>query len=249
MRESFAVVSLLASLLSMCVCYGEETTPVSGFAEQKKGASDKVLRHAVFFKFKDSATKDQVNEVVEAFRALPAKIDAIKGFETGTNNSREGFDNGFTHCFFLTFENEAGRAAYLPHADHKAFGNVLRPHLEKVFVIDYWGKPRSTDERELRHAVFFKFKDGASDADVKKVEKAFEALTGKIKAIKAFEWGRNNSPEKHDAGFTHCFLVTFESEAGRDEYLKHPEHESFVQTALPSIDKVRVLDFWSRGKR
>ena len=50
--------------------------------------------------------------------------------------SRSG--QGFTHCFLVTFRSEADRATYLPHAAHKAFGDVLHPHLEKVLVIDYW---------------------------------------------------------------------------------------------------------------
>ena len=82
---------------------------------------------------------------------------------------------------------------------------------------------------------------------MKKVETAFAALPSKIDAIKAFEWGINNSPEKHDAGFTHCFQVTFDSEQGRDVYLKHPEHVAFVEVLKPVLKQVRVLDFWSQS--
>ena len=59
------------------------------------------------------------------------------------------------------------------------------------------------------------------------------------------EWGRNNSPERHDHGFTHCFMVTFDSEDGRQAYLPHPDHMAFVEVLKPVLDKVRVLDFWS----
>jgi hypothetical protein len=98
----------------------------------------KMLRHVVLFKFKDSATPAQVKEVEDAFRALPSKIKEIKSLEWGTTNSPEGLAQGFTHAFFVTFENEAAREVYLPHPDHKAFGKVLGPHLDKVLVIDYW---------------------------------------------------------------------------------------------------------------
>ncbi|MCB0070159.1 MAG: Dabb family protein, partial [Caldilineaceae bacterium] len=27
-----------------------------------------------------------------------------------------------------------------PHPAHQAFGQVLRPHLDKVLVFDYWAK-------------------------------------------------------------------------------------------------------------
>ncbi|MFN6127640.1 MAG: Dabb family protein, partial [Planctomycetota bacterium] len=34
----------------------------------------------------------------------------------------------------------ADRKVYLPHPAHKAFVDVLKPHLDKVQVIDYWAQ-------------------------------------------------------------------------------------------------------------
>ena len=73
-----------------------------------------------------------------AFAQLPQKIDEIKGFEWGLNNSPENLNKGFTHGFLLTFDSEEGRDIYLPHPDHKAFGEIVDPILEDVFVLDYW---------------------------------------------------------------------------------------------------------------
>jgi hypothetical protein len=100
----------------------------------------KMLRHVVLFKFKDSATSSQVQEIEYAFKALPSKIKEIKGFEWGTNNSPENLNQGLTHCFFLSFESEKDRDAYLPHPAHKEFGKLLGPYLDKVVVVDYWAK-------------------------------------------------------------------------------------------------------------
>lgn len=204
-----------------------------------------VLRHAVFFSFKEESTEEDVAGVAEAFAALPSKIEEIIDFQWGPNNSPEGKDDGFTHCFFLTFADAAGREVYIPHDAHAGeFADVLRPHMADVFVIDYWATPPETKpESELKHAVFFKFKDDAAAEDVAAVEEAFAALPSKIDAIKAFEWGTNNSPEGKDDGFTHCFMVTFADEAGREEYLPHPDHLAFVEVLKPVLDKVRVLDF------
>lgn len=100
--------------------------------------TDKMLRHVVMFEFKSSSSEADIQGVVDAFRALPTKIPQIAEFEFGTNNSPEELNDGFTHCFFVTFKSEEDRAAYLPHPAHKAFVEVLKPHLEKVMVIDYW---------------------------------------------------------------------------------------------------------------
>ena len=102
--------------------------------------SARLLRHAVLFAFKGSATPEDIASVEAAFAALPAQIPEIVGFEWGLNNSPEGKADGFTHLFFLSFADEAGRDVYLPHPAHKAFGAVLRPHLEKVLVLDYWAR-------------------------------------------------------------------------------------------------------------
>jgi len=98
----------------------------------------KVLRHMVLYKFKDSVTPQQVQEVVDAFAALPKKIDTISGFEKGTNVSTENKSEGFTHCFVVTFKDEAGRDAYLKHPAHDEYVKVVRDRREKVIVFDYW---------------------------------------------------------------------------------------------------------------
>ena len=98
------------------------------------------FRHVVLFKFKDSATPDQVKAVEDAFRALPTKIDTITGYEWGTNVSPENLNDGFTHCFFVTFADKAGLDVYLPHPAHAEFVGQLKLILDKVCVLDYVAK-------------------------------------------------------------------------------------------------------------
>ena len=104
----------------------------------------------------------------------------------------------------------------------------------------------SEPQKALRHVVLFKFTDSSTPADVKKVEDAFAALSGKISLIKNFEWGTNSSPENLNQGLTHCFLVTFASDKDRDDYLVHPDHQAFVEVLKPHLDKVTVLDYWTK---
>src|SRR5688572_33485644 len=98
----------------------------------------KVLRHVVLFKFKDSSTPEDVKKVEAAFADLAVKLPLIKGYEWGKNNSPENLNQGLTHCFLLSFSSDKDRDAYLVHPDHKAFGKILGPHLDKVTVVDYW---------------------------------------------------------------------------------------------------------------
>jgi Stress responsive A/B Barrel Domain len=125
MKQFFLAILLLAGLTTI------------SHAQNHKG---KLLRHTVLFKFKDGTAAADIKKVEDAFRALPSKIKQIKSLEWGTNNSPENLNQGFTHCFFLSFASEADRAVYLPHPAHKEFGSILGPYLDKVLVIDFWAE-------------------------------------------------------------------------------------------------------------
>jgi quinol monooxygenase YgiN len=103
-------------------------------------AASAPYRHVVFFKFKDNASPEQVQSIEKAFGELVKKIDTVQGFEWGTNVSPEGLNDGFTHCFFVTFADKAGLEVYLPHAEHRAFVAKLKPLLDKACVVDYVAK-------------------------------------------------------------------------------------------------------------
>ena len=99
---------------------------------------------------------------------------------------------------------------------------------------------------KLRHVVAFKFKESATPEQIKEVEKNFCALKAKISQIAALEWGTNCSPEQHAKGFTHCFIVTFNSAADRDAYLPHPAHKAFAGSLGGILADVFVVDFWAK---
>ena len=107
---------------------------------QANTSTNKLLRHVVIFKFKDSSTPDDVKKVSETFAALYGKVPQVKAFEWGINNSPEHYNEGFTHCFILTFSSEKDLADYQLDPAHIAFQGVLKPHMDKVFVVDYWVK-------------------------------------------------------------------------------------------------------------
>lgn len=125
-----AVVASFALLDSPPAADAKVTAPAA--------KQEKLLRHVVLFKFKKSATKKQIQRVVDEFAKLPKKIDTIVAFEMGTDVSVEGKAKGFTHGFVVTFKSEKGRKIYLPHPAHKAFVKIVGPVLEDVLVFDYW---------------------------------------------------------------------------------------------------------------
>lgn len=128
--KKIIVLSIFAfALLFSC----QQPTPQSH-------ANKQVLRHVVLFDWVDDITPEKEQELVAHFVSLKDKIDVIQDFEYGTDISVEGLDKGYTHCFIATFKDEAARDIYLPHPDHKAFGEAVSPYVKNVLVVDYLSK-------------------------------------------------------------------------------------------------------------
>lgn len=118
-----------------------------------------------------------------------------------------------------------------------------RPKKEKKAEKKPEKKAKAT---KLNHVVAFKFKDGTSKEDIKKVEDAFRALKTKIPQVQKLVWGLNNSPEGFNKGFTHAWVLTFNSEEDRNAYLVHPDHKEFGNLLKPFLADVFVFDFWAK---
>ena len=106
-------------------------------------------------------------------------------------------------------------------------------------------EPTAAGGKALYHVVSIQFKQGTTPEQIKKVEDAFGALKTKIPGITSLHWGTNVSPENKNKGFTHCFVLTFTTEADRDVYLKHDDHKAFGKVLGPVVGDVMVIDFWS----
>jgi hypothetical protein len=145
MIRSCIYLAVGAILLSGCLAvhetkHGTECELAEDCPLHHAKRPSQLLRHVVLFKFKDDSTPEQIREIENAFAALPSKVDVIYDLEWGTDVSVENLQQGFTHCFFVSFRSEADRAEYLPHPAHREFGQILGPHLDKVIVVDYWTK-------------------------------------------------------------------------------------------------------------
>lgn len=135
LRSPGLILTLCAVLATLVIGAHMSQSIAKETSENKK---EKLLRHVVLYKFKAEASPQQIQEVVDAFSALPKKIDSVVGFERGMNVSEENKSEGFTHCFVVTFRNTDGRATYLKHPAHDEYVKVVKDRREKVIVFDYW---------------------------------------------------------------------------------------------------------------
>jgi len=109
-------------------------------------------------------------------------------------------------------------------------------------------KKASKKSGKLYHVVSIKFKESATPDQIHAVEQAFKELKNKIPGITSLNWGTNVSPEHHDKGFTHCFVLTFSNDKDRNDYLVDPAHKAFGELLGPVMADVMVIDFWSQKK-
>ncbi|EFJ26155.1 hypothetical protein SELMODRAFT_98687 [Selaginella moellendorffii] len=98
------------------------------------------LKHVLLARFKPEISEEEVASLIAGYEALPQSIEAMKGFEWGTDVSVENLHQDFTHVFTSTFESPEGRDAYLVHPAHTAYANKLLPALDKVIVLDFHPK-------------------------------------------------------------------------------------------------------------
>jgi len=91
-----------------------------------------------------------------------------------------------------------------------------------------------------------KFKESITTEQRAQVPQKFAELQDKIPYIVEFEWGLDVSVEGLNNGFTHIFILTFKSAKDRDAYLVDNDHEIFKQWVFPLLDKVMVIDYWTK---
>ena len=133
----------LLTLFTLSVaCVQEKKEEIIETEMEEKSVEEKRLRHMVIFKFNEDSSPEDVDRLNKSFIALADSIPVIRDFEWGLNDSPENFHQDFTHCYLVTFASEEDRdSIYAPHPAHQAFVASLGPHLEKVFVVDYWANP------------------------------------------------------------------------------------------------------------
>lgn len=94
-----------------------------------------------------------------------------------------------------------------------------------------------------RHFGMFQFKEGISEEKITECFDTLMTMVGKIDGLLKIEHGPYDSSEGLNDGFTHGFIMTFDSPESREAYLPHPVHEKVKELIIPRLEKVVVFDF------
>ncbi|NOH62406.1 Dabb family protein [Vibrio sp. RE88] len=95
----------------------------------------------------------------------------------------------------------------------------------------------------IRHILLIQFKPNASSQQIDELKASFLSMPAKVEGVDSVEWGLNDSPEGKNKHYTHCVMMTFPDEAGRDRYLPHPEHDALKEIFRPILEDIVVFDY------
>lgn len=95
----------------------------------------------------------------------------------------------------------------------------------------------------MKHFGMFEFKEGTSEEQIEICFQALVGMVGKIPGLLEVKYGPYDSDEGLNDGFTHGFIMTFDSGASRDAYLPHPVHEDVKDIVVPHLARFTVFDF------
>lgn len=96
---------------------------------------------------------------------------------------------------------------------------------------------------KVKHYGCFEFKPEVTQEKIHSVFERMKGMVGAIPGLQDFHCGPYDSAEGLNDGYTHGFIMTFESPQARDAYLPHPLHEEVKAFVVPTLARVVVFDF------
>ncbi|MFH5184401.1 Dabb family protein [Paenibacillus sp. TAB 01] len=83
-----------------------------------------MIDHIVLVKFGESTTQEQLQEVVDRFKALKSHLTGVVDIQAGIDFS--GKSQGYRVLLSVRFEDRASLEAYVPNPHHQAVAAYIR---------------------------------------------------------------------------------------------------------------------------
>lgn len=83
-----------------------------------------MIDHTVLVKFADTTTQEQLQEVVDRFKAIRSHLTGVIDLQAGINFSEK--NQGYQVVLYVRFEDRAALEAYGPNPHHQAVAAFIR---------------------------------------------------------------------------------------------------------------------------
>jgi hypothetical protein len=94
-----------------------------------------MIKHIVFFKFKENTTEKEIREFEKNLQPLPASIDEIRHFEFGRDVIRS--ERSFDIALIVDFEDLDAGERYQKHPAHLKVIEKARNICSDIKAVDY----------------------------------------------------------------------------------------------------------------
>lgn len=91
---------------------------------------------------------------------------------------------------------------------------------------------------KIKHIVLLKFKKSITENTISDLMDKLNKLKIQIGGIETFSWGKYNSPEGLNQGFTHAFEMIFNDELSRNEYLSNKQHLEIANLINENLEPI-----------
>ena len=88
----------------------------------------------------------------------------------------------------------------------------------------------------IHHLVLLKIRRDVRGEALQRIFTAIGSMKAHVPGLLSYHHGPYSSPEGLQRGFTHAFVMTFDTAQSRDTYLVHPEHEKVKAQVLAALD-------------
>ncbi|MDQ5987335.1 MAG: hypothetical protein CSYNP_03075 [Syntrophus sp. SKADARSKE-3] len=93
----------------------------------------------------------------------------------------------------------------------------------------------------IKHVVFMKFKAGATDDDIREIEKGLAELPGIIPEIKEYQFGRDIVRSERSYDF--ALISAFDDLEAMKRYQVHPNHIPVISKVREVAESILAVDF------
>jgi len=94
-----------------------------------------MITHIVFFKFKDTTTKEQILDIKTMLENLVELIEPLNSMEVGINFNDS--ERSMDMSLISTFDTKDGLSTYATHPEHLKVVQIIKELAEYTKVVDY----------------------------------------------------------------------------------------------------------------
>lgn len=94
-----------------------------------------MLKHVVFFKFKQNLAPASVESLEKGLAALPEVIPEIKQYEFGRDVVRS--ERSYDFCLVSAFDDMDAMKRYQVHPEHQKVLTLVRDICESILAVDF----------------------------------------------------------------------------------------------------------------